>query len=420
MRKSHGTTVGAALAALTVTALAALPAQAAHKDLVDVYAKAETPAVFDDEAGGNASADDPAIWRNPRNPDRSLVVATAKEGGLRVYDLDAREVQSIPAAPAPGPDDAPGRINNVDIVGDYAVVSDRGFDTLRIYRIDPNRASGPLKEVTDPAAAPRIFSANQAEVNAETTAYGLAAWRDRASGRIFAAATQAGRATLALLELTPTRSGNVGYAKVRTLQLPSEFPLPGGTTWTPCEDPGEEPQAEGMVADPAAGVLYVGQEDVGVWRLKTDFTGRPKLIDKVHDFGVAYTQDPETGECTFGADPGYGGKVLTADVEGLTIMYQRNGQGYLLVSSQGDNTFAVYGRHDNKYKGGFRVAPGSVIDGAEDCDGAAVLNEPLGDRYPNGLLVVHDGYDDPQVDGREGSNYKFLDLREVTTAVGLR
>jgi 3-phytase len=418
MRKKHATTVGAALAAATVTALAALPAQAVES-LPAVYAKAETPAVFDDEEGGNASADDPAIWRNAEDPNRSLVVATAKEGGIRVYDLDAREVQSVPAMPAPGPDDAPGRINNVDIVGNFAVVSDRGYDRVRIYSIDPNRAGGPLAEVTDLDAAPLIFSADQNGVNEETTAYGLAAWQDPDSGRTFAAVTQAGRTTLALLELTPTSGGKIGYSKVRTLDLPSSFPLPNGTTWSPCEEPGEQPQSEGMAADPAAGAIYVGQEDVGFWRINDDFSGQPKLIDTVRDFGVPATYDPVTEECTPGADPGFGGKYLTADVEGLTILPSANGQGYLFVSSQRDNTFAVYGRDDNKYTGGFRVAQGA-IDGSEDCDGAAVTNEPLGDRYPNGLLAVQDGYDDPQVEGREGTNYKFVDLRDVTTAVGLR
>ncbi|MCI4086116.1 phytase [Streptomyces sp. MMS21 TC-5] len=59
--------------------------------------------LFDDEAGGNANADDPAIWRNAEDPDRSLVTATAKEGGLCVYDLDTRCSRCRPAA-APGGD----------------------------------------------------------------------------------------------------------------------------------------------------------------------------------------------------------------------------------------------------------------------------------------------------------------------------
>lgn len=89
------------VAALAVTATG--PAQATPRALPAVAPRAETAALHDDAAGGDADADDPAIWRNPADPDRSLVVATAKQGGLRVYDLDAREVQSPspPRAPAP-------------------------------------------------------------------------------------------------------------------------------------------------------------------------------------------------------------------------------------------------------------------------------------------------------------------------------
>ena len=45
--------------------------------------------------------DDPAIWINPRNHRRSLVVATAKDAGLLVYDLDGTLLQAIfpPNAP---------------------------------------------------------------------------------------------------------------------------------------------------------------------------------------------------------------------------------------------------------------------------------------------------------------------------------
>ncbi|MFI1714896.1 phytase, partial [Streptomyces litmocidini] len=68
-----------ASALVLCTALAttfALPAQASGID--SVRPKAETAPLFDDEAGGNANADDPAIWRNPADPGRSLVIATAK------------------------------------------------------------------------------------------------------------------------------------------------------------------------------------------------------------------------------------------------------------------------------------------------------------------------------------------------------
>lgn len=383
----------------------------------------------DDEAGGNADADDPAIWRNAAAPGRSLVIATAKEGGLRVYDLDARPVQSIAAPPAAGKDDAPGRFNNVDLVqgmrlssgrADLAVTSDRGHDRLRFYRIDRDRAGGPLTDVTDPAAPP-VFSRDQAEINDQRTAYGLATWTDPASGKSFALVSRRERTSIALLELLPAAGGKVTYRKVRSLDLPSAFRLPDGTSWSPCGEPGELPQVEGMVVDPADGTLYAGQEDIGIWRLRADLTGTPKLIDTVREYGVPGVYDEETEECAPGADPGFGGTKVSADVEGLTLVTESDGDGYLLASSQGDDTFAAYDREvgdDNEYEGGFRVAPAhDALDGSEECDGAAALNAPLGAKYPNGLLVVQDGHDAPGDGDRPATNFKFVDLGTVLDAL---
>ncbi|MCC9704903.1 phytase [Streptomyces sp. MNU76] len=425
----------ASVTALT-TFLAATPAGAGTVALPTVTATSESAALYDDEAGGNSDADDPAIWRDPADPDRSLVVATAKEGGLRVYDLDARLVQSLAAPKPPTPDDAPGRYNNVDLVtglrtsagrADVAVVSDRGNDRLRIYRIDPTRPGGPLTDVTDPAATP-VFSADQAEINDQRTAYGLATWTDRATGRSYALVSQRERTRLALLELLPAANGRVGYRKVRTLDLPASFRLPDGTRWSPCAEPGELPQVEGMVVDPATGTLYAGQEDIGIWRLRADLTGKPVLIDRTREYGVRGTYDEETEECVPGADPGYGGKRLSADVEGLTLYQNRDGDGYLLASSQGDDTFALYDREvgeGNEYEGGFRVGAASdTLDGVQECDGAAVLNAPLGSRYPRGLLVVQDGHETPGVPDGEGgtrtaTGFKFVDLGELVDAADL-
>ncbi|MFI2040615.1 phytase [Streptomyces bottropensis] len=425
----------ATVTALTVT-LVASPAGAGGSVLPTVTATSESAALYDDEAGGSSDADDPAIWRNPADPGRSLVVATAKEGGLRVYDLDARPVQSLPAPKPPTRDDAPGRYNNVDLVTglrtpagrtDVAVVSDRGNDRLRIYRIDPARPKRPLTDVTDPAAAP-VFSADQAEINDQRTAYGLATWTDKATGRSYALVSRRERTRLALLELLPTADGRVGYRRIRTLDLPSSFRLPDGTTWSPCGEPGELPQVEGMAVDPAAGTLYAGQEDIGIWRLRADLTGRPVLVDRTREYGVPGTYDEESEECVPGADPGFGGKRLSADVEGLTLYQEPDGDGYLLASSQGDDTFALYDREvgeGNEYEGGFRIGAASdTLDGVQECDGAAVLNAPLGHRYPRGLLVVQDGQETPGVPDGEGgtrtsTGFKFVDLGDLVDATGM-
>ncbi|MGW0736960.1 phytase [Streptomyces sp. NPDC002851] len=392
-----------------------------------VAPRAETAAMFDDDEGGNA--DDPAIWRNADHPDASLVVATAKEGGLRVYDLDAQQVQSIPAPEAPGPDDAPGRFNNVDLVhgmnlgsgpADLAVTSDRGSDKLRIYRIDGDKPDAPLTDVTD-ASAPWIFSGSQGEVNEKSTAYGLATYTDASTGTSYALVSQAATTSVALLELTATQDGKVSYKQVRTVDLPDTFTMPDGTSWSPCGEPGEGPQVEGMVVDPATGTLFAGQEDVGIWRLPADLSGKPVLQDKVREYGIPATYDEASDECVAGEDPGFGGKHVSADVEGLTLLKQDGGDGYLLASSQGDNTFVAYDREKSdgyEHEGGFQVTAASEeLDGSEESDGADALAKPLGTKYPNGLLVVQDGHMAPEDGDRQATGFKFIDLGDVLDAL---
>ncbi|MFE0853035.1 phytase [Streptomyces mutabilis] len=426
-RRRSGAVAVAATLAFAAAVAAVPPAGAAAPP--EVGPRAETPALFDDDEGGNANADDPAIWRNAADPDASLVIATAKEGGLRVYDLDAREVQSIPAPAAPGPDHAPGRFNNVDLVhgmplgsgaADLAVVSDRGSDRLRVYRVDGDRPGAPLTDVTD-ASAPWIFSGSQEEVDEESTAYGLATYTDAATGKFYALVSQNATTRVALLELTATRSGTVSYRKVRTLDLPAAFTMPDGSKWSPCGEPGEGPQVEGMVVDPETGTLFAGQEDVGIWRLPADLRGRPVLQDKVREYGVPARYDEPSDECVAGEDPGFGGDRVSADVEGLTLLKQDDGDGYLLASSQGDDTFVAYDRErsdGHEYEGGFRVTAASeALDGSEECDGADVLAEPLGAKYPNGLLVVQDGHMAPEDGEREATGFKFVDLADVLEAL---
>ncbi|MEV0627668.1 phytase [Nonomuraea wenchangensis] len=212
------------LPASLLTALM-VAAPAAGSGVATLIPEAETPALYDDPAGGNANGDDPAIWLDPYDSARSVVIGTAKEGGLYVHGFGGR---------------------------DLAIVSDRGRDRLAIYAISRGR----LTDVTDPAA-PFVFNATQEQVNEAETAYGLAAWKDAAG-------------TYALVSRRHRTS----------VDLPASFTLPDGRSWTPCLEPGEQPQVEGMVVDQQRDVLYAAQEDVGIWRLRADLTGAPTLVDQ--------------------------------------------------------------------------------------------------------------------------------------------
>jgi myo-inositol-hexaphosphate 3-phosphohydrolase len=52
--------------------------------------------------------------------------------------------------------------------------------------------------------------------------------------------------------------------------------------------------------------------------------------------------------------------------------------GYLIASSQGDDSFAVYSRlQDNRYIGSFSVMnnPDNGVDSVQDCDGGQVSKQ---------------------------------------------
>lgn len=394
----------------------------------------ETPVLYDDDEGGNASGDDPAIWVHPKHSQRSIVIVTAKEGGLRVYDLNSRELQLLVAEPAPRADGVDGRFNNVDIAYgirlgkktvDVAVVSDRYNDQLRFFVIDPDgsRAHTPLREITAPEQD-FLFSPDRETVDEEQTAYGVAVWQPNTHDA-YAVVTQEGNTTIATVKLTPRRDGTIAYTDIEHLEMPGTFPLPDGSTWVPCEEPGVGPQLEGVAVDQRSDVLYATQEDVGLWRIPLPLgSGRPKLIDKVADFGIHDVYDEETEECV-PVDPeqrGLGGPNLVADAEGVDVYYGRGSVGYVIVSSQGDDRFAVYSTTGhNRVLGTFKVRGVRGADDINGSDGLAVTNRVVGD-YREGLLVTHDEPEtgrnvDPE---RDATNFSYVDWGRVADALDLQ
>lgn len=389
----------------------------------------ETPVLYDNEEGGNASGDDPAIWVHP-DSSKSIVVVTAKEGGLRVYGLDGKELQSILASPAPRADGVNGRYNNVDItyglkVGgktvDVAVVSDRYNDQLRFWAIDPAGADAatPLTEITAPEL-PFLFSPDRETVDEAHTAYGVAVWQPR-HGPASVVVTQEGATTLATVKLVPS-GATVGYTDIKHFDMPDTFTLRDGTSWTPCEEPGVGPHFEGSAVDQRRAKLYTAQEDIGLWRIPLPFgSGKPVLVDTVAEFGQQAVFDEESEECVpVEGSEGIGGPNLVADAEGVDIYYGRGATGYVLVSSQGDDRFAVYrteGR--NRSLGTFKIH-GIGVDDINGSDGLAVTNRVVG-KYVEGLLVSHD---EPETGGdvdpeRDPTNFSYVDWGQIADALHL-
>ena len=339
----------------------------------------------------NSDADDPAIYVHPQDAAKSFVIATFKKGGLGVFDLIGKEIQSIT------PKDI--RYNNVDIVYgveyqsqiagekakvDLAIASDRINDTIAVFLINPNYGVGvvrerplqretPLRDVSVASIPKSIFGID----NQEATAYGLTAYTDAENGKGYVFVSQSDGNEIAQLELQPRFGAadnlEVGAKLIRTFELP----IPEGVK-------PEEAFVEGMVVDKETGILYLAQEKYGIWQMDADPNQDLNLtiVDRVTD----YQSD----------------SPLVADIEGLTIYYGNEGQKYLIASSQGDSTFAAYDLLDNNsYWGSF------AIDRVKQTDGLDVTNIPLGEAFPQGLLVVQDGVNQPK------PNFKFINPIEI-------
>lgn len=417
---------------LAMTLTAAAPTLAAEPRIAPVLPKLETRNLPDNRL--EADADDPAIWLHPGDAARSLIVTAVKDGGIRVYDLRGRTVQVV--NPVAG-GEIDGRINNVDVTYgfalrggrrvDLAVASDRGLDVIRVYRIDGG--DRPLVEITDldlGRAFPRRPGEDGTGLEAnpledQNTAYGLATWKD-GGGPTWVVASQRGIARLGLFRLIAKEGGRVAVRYVRDFRFPASHD--GQDLRVENEDDPRRdwsPQLEGMTVDQRSGVLYAGQEDVGIWRVDLRSgrrDGRPFYETRGSSIGPF--REP--------------GSVIARDVEGLCIWYGPGRSGYLIASSQGgahgdqplpdppfDDSFAVFalggGRPD--LLGSFRIARSGGIDAVQESDGAEVISTGL-PGFPGGLLVTQDGYDD-DLDGLDGevdsTNFKLVPWERIAAAL---
>lgn len=335
-----------------------------------VRAEAETEPTPNDRD----AADDPAIWVHPRDPARSVILATDKKGGLLAHDLHGRRIDYLRA----------GQFNNVDLRGDFRLggesvtlvaISDRSRDTIALYRVNPAFVEDPARPFLERVVADSFVTVrDEIKVRARPI-YGICLYQD-ATGTYAFATSQTGQVEQYLL--TGRDDGTVEARSVKWFEVSS-------TT-------------EGCVADDEHGWLYVAEESRGIWRIPAavDAEVDGTLIDRVGD-----------------------GR-LVADVEGLSL-YKRGAEGYLVASSQGNNSFVVYDRQTARPEGVFKVIADDVrgVDAVEDCDGIDIVSDSLGPDYPDGLMVVQDGFNVDAAYRRLNQNFKLIPWRRIAEALHL-
>lgn len=343
-------------AVLTLSACATVEAVAPPLPAANVAAVRETDPVGTQRRD---AADDPAIWRNAASPSASLIVGTDKRAGIYSYGLDGRR-RGFYAA---------GEVNNVDLRDG---VRWGGGDIILVGASNRNNLT-----------APRVTLLALNPADGSFTLLGDLATGTSGEAYGFCFGQMAGAAM-------PTAYVVTKQGAVQEFAINADGAVPtltAGRTWQVATQP------EGCVVDDRTGQLYLGEEDVGIWRIDLN----------------AATAQPPVEFARVGAEDG-----LVADVEGLALAPAGACGGYLVASSQGDNAYALFDLETGTLRGRFRIN-GGAVDGTFDTDGIELVLGDFGPDFPAGLFVAQDGDNLP-----EAQNFKLLSWAAILTTLGLR
>jgi 3-phytase len=300
------------------------------------------------------AADDPAIWFNADHPAKSLILGTNKIAGLYVYNIEGKVLQYRSV----------GKINNVDLRDGYPY---KGKDVVLVA--GSNRSNNSISLLYIDKKTGYLSDTIKNIPSGVDEVYGICLYKNLANNKFYIFVNGKG----GLLEQWILLPGNdsIGASKLRTINLPN--------------------QPEGMVAHDRKRMLYLGVEDEGIYVLPAE-PAIPGELKKIPGSDTTNT-------------------AIVYDIEGLAIFSFRQ-KDYLLASIQGNYSYALFrlGKED-QYLTSFVITDGRT-DGAEETDGLDIAGGYFSDRFPQGLLVVQDGYNyESKV--LKSQNFKFVSMDKI-------
>jgi 3-phytase len=296
--------------------------------------------------------DDPAVWINPRDPSRSLVLGTNKvagpDGALYVFALDGSIRQRV------APLDRP---NNVDVEYglatprgpvDIAVVTERLQHRLRVFAIT---ADG-LTSLDDNRGIP-VLEGEQGEASEPM---GIALYRRPRDGAVFAI-------------VAPKTGGTTNYLWQYRIDIDPSSGLARGTRVRRFGAYSGTSEIEAVASDDALGFVYYSDEEYGIRKWQAD-PDHPDAGRELATFG-------QTG--------------FKRQREGIGIFARPDGTGFILVSDQipGGTEVKIFKREGQRGHANTHDPPlASLVTPADSTDGLEVISSALGDPFQEGLLVM--------------------------------
>jgi 3-phytase len=316
--------------------------------IVQVALPLVTPALFTETVG--TDADDPAIYVNVKNPEKSLIIGTDKtsapEGSLYAFNLEGKTVGKTTGIDRP---------NNVEIIQNFpetkatlVVTTERLQNRIRIYKL----SFEPGKTFTDVTGTTAVF---QGEMGEDRAPMGIAAYEFKGKTFIFVT-PKAGSKTKHLEQhevVFNPKTGKYNLVFVR------RFGNYSGVKET-----------ESITVDQANNRVFYSDETQGIWV----YDARPDSEDKQ----IAFIQN----------------KDHSGDHEGLALTKK-----YLVSTDQrkDETVYWLYNRNTFAPTGGFRAAVDST-------DGIEIYTGNLGKRFPKGIMVAMNS---------SGKNFAIFDLRQI-------
>ncbi len=320
-----------------------------------IYAVAETEPV----ATTGDAADDPALIINTKNPRKSIILGTDKKAGIYLYDLEGTKLAFA----------AMGEINNIDVRQKkdeiFIAASNRSLRSIEFWAFDQNTFFAKNASYSSIfASASRSYS-----IPTNIDVYGICIGMIAGTPVAF---------------VTEDRGPRVELWTLENQMLVGTFSNGG--------------ESEGCVFDDENQTVFISEEETN---------GVLKAYDLNQEYPFANPVIVDSREGNIGGDP-----------EGVAIYKTSDTEGYVLLSSQGDNKYNVYNRQKPyQFISSFTVDDSpSGIDGTSHTDGISVSSYNLGGKFYKGMMIAQD---DENLDGEKlkNQNFKIIPFNQVMKAL---